>query len=80
MSEFRKRESCKVICIRLVEDREGGLANFVILVLNFSDTRTTSASGGFGLWNGARGQGDVQNHTFSAEKRPKIGGRPSRYR
>ena len=30
MSEFRERESCKVICIRLVVDRQGGLANFVI--------------------------------------------------
>ena len=30
MSEFRERESYKVICILLVEDRQGGLVKFVI--------------------------------------------------
>ena len=28
--ELRERERWKVICVRLVEDRQGGLANFVI--------------------------------------------------
>ncbi len=28
--ELRECESWKVICVRLVEDRQGGLANFVI--------------------------------------------------
>ena len=78
MSEFRERESFKVICIRLVEDRQGGLANFVIWFWTLQTRQQLLASGGFGLYNGARGQADVQNHTFSAENRIKIGGRPSR--
>ena len=76
--ELRERESCKVICVRLVEGRQGSLANFVVRFRTLQTRQQLLVSGGFGLWNGARGQGDVQNHMFSAEKRPKIGGLASR--